>query len=100
MKKVKYTTRSWQVGTPWGIKGKTSRNVTLPSYHFTGLIHTDHGYVQVSVYKSPKYTTTSLDILMHGRQYRRTFEGKDYSWRFCVTLANRFAQDIKKGKRI
>lgn len=100
MKKAKQIDRSWQVGAPWGIKEKTKRNLTLPSYHFQGIVHTDHGYVRIAVYKSPKYTITSLDILMKGKQYRRTFEGKDYSWRFCVTLANRFAHEIENGETI
>jgi hypothetical protein len=64
-----------------------------------GAVFTCHGIVLVYAQGDDEYTHhTRLDFVWQGRLYMRDFNGKRYSPRGLVTLADRFAAEIVESQ--
>lgn len=61
-----------------------------------GVVFTKDGIVRV-MSQPGQFAFTRLDFVKNGRMYIRSYE-KQYSNRYCATLASQFAKDVLAGK--
>jgi len=91
---MKQIDKRWQAKKPWGWGHKTTQEGGY--WHYQARVYTAHGIVEVSAFGNGTHSPdlTILRFCMDGLMFQRTFEGKAYSERFCVTLANRFINEV------
>ena len=90
----KFSDQSWKFARPYG---HNEQRGTLPHVWLDGHVVTPHGVVCAGTNLMPREGLTSLWMVHKGREYSRRFP-KDYSKRYLVTLAVRFAKDVVSGK--
>lgn len=78
----------WSISRP---SGSIHEETTEFGNYRSGVVKTFHGIV--AVYAQDERPFTRLTFLLNGQWFDRTINGKSYTARGLVTLANRYAKE-------